>query len=129
MLKRHCLVPSWILGVLGCAAATSMISCATTRVQPQALSQAEIAVRKADAAGAAEHAPLELHVARQKLEQADRAIESKKPDVARRLAEQAFVDAELAEAMCRAERARRNAEEVGRTVEALRGESYRPTAN
>ena len=129
MLKRLCVAPSWILGLLACAAATALIGCATTRMQPQALSQAEIAVRKADAAGAAEHAPLELHVARQKLEEAGRAIEDKKPEVARHLAEQAFVDAELAEAMCRAQKARRNAGEAGATVDALRGESYRPAAD
>jgi len=90
-----------------------------------AVSNAEVAIRKADAIGATQYAPLELHVARQKLESAGRALEEGEYLDARRLAEQARVDGELAEAKTRAGRARENSDQVAKTVEALRGESKR----
>ena len=88
-----------------------------------AVSKAEIAIRKADAIGASQYSPLELHVAREKLDSAGRALEGGRNDVARRLAEQALVDAELAEAKTRASKAQENAGEVAKTVDALRGEA------
>jgi hypothetical protein len=106
-----------------------MAGCAATLVPTEQMSNAEIALRKADASGAAQYAPLELHIARQKLDEASLALKDGQNEQARRLAEQAFVDAELAEAKARAAKARRNAEEVGRTVEVLRGESRRPLSN
>jgi hypothetical protein len=101
-------------------------ACATARLPTEELSRAEIAVRKADEIGAVQYAPLELHVAREKLEQAGEATNRKEYDQARRLADEALVDAELAETIARAEKARRHAEEVRKTVDALRGESWRP---
>jgi hypothetical protein len=37
MLKRLCVAPSWILGLLACAAATVLIGCATTRIYRMAI--------------------------------------------------------------------------------------------
>ena len=102
-----------LIGLAGCASAPPTV----------AISNAEIAIRKADTVGAAQHAPLELHVAREKLDSASQALEEGESEVARRLAEQALVDAELAEAKTRAAKARQNANEVAKTVDALRGEA------
>jgi hypothetical protein len=88
-----------------------------------AISSAEIAIRKADAVGAAQHAPLQLHLARKKLDSAGQVLEEGDVEVARRLAEQALVDGELAEALTRAAKARQNADEVAKTVDALRSEA------
>ena len=77
-----------LVGLAGCASAPPTV----------AISNAEIAIRKADAVGAAQHTPLELHVARKKLDSATQALEKGEIEVARRLAEQAQVDGELAEA-------------------------------
>ena len=73
--------------------------------------------------GAAQHAPLELHLARKKLDSAGQVLEEGEVEIARRLAEQALVDSELAEARTRAAKARENANQVAKTVDALRGEA------
>jgi uncharacterized membrane protein YqiK len=117
------------LGAILLCTAAGILGCATILVPTEQMSNAEIALRKADESGAAQYAPLELHVAREKLDEAGLAFEDERYEQARRLAEQAFVDAEHAEAKARTEKARRNAKEVSRTVEVLRGESRRPLSN
>ena len=102
-----------LVGLAGCASTSPSVT----------ISNAEIAIRKADTVGAAQHAPLELHVARKKLDSATQSMEEGDNEVARRLAEQALVDGELAEARTRAAKARQNANEVTKTVDALRGEA------
>ncbi len=119
-LLRTLLVLAWIpVALPGCAGAPPTV----------AVSNAEVAIRKADAIGATQYAPLALHVARQKLEAARRAIEDGETLDARRLAEQARVDGEFAEAKTRAAKARENSDQVAKTVEALRGESQRRRPN
>jgi hypothetical protein len=87
---------------------------------------ADVAVREAEESGAGEHAPLELRLAREKLDEAKRAIDGDEYELARRLAEQAYVDAQLAEAKAHSEKAREAAQEVRRTVDAVREEANRP---
>jgi len=119
-LRRTLLALMWLPAALpGCASAPPTV----------AVSNAEVAIRKADAIGATQHAPLAMHVARQKLEAAGQALEEGKLPEARRLAEQARVDGELAEAKTRAAKARENSDQVAKTVEALRGESQRGSTN
>ena len=107
---------------LGLAILVGLVGCAGTPPNV-AISNAEIAIRKADSVGAVQHTPLQLHVARKKLESATQALEKGENEVARRLAEQAQVDGELAEARTQAAKARQNADEVTKTVNALRGEA------
>ncbi len=107
---------------LGLAFLVGLVGCAGTPPNA-AISNAEIAIRKADSVGAAQHTPLELHGARKKLESATQALEKGESEVARRLAEQAQVDGELAKARTRAAKARQNADEVTKTMNALRGEA------
>ncbi len=119
-LLRTLLAFAWLpVALPGCAGAPPTV----------AVSNAEVAIRKADAIGAAQHAPLALHVARQKLEAADQALEDGQLLDARRLAEQARVDGEFAEAKTRAAKARENSDQVAKTVEALRSESQRGRPN
>ena len=106
----------------GLACLVGLAGCANTFPRV-AISRAEIAIRKADAVGAAQHAPLQLHLARKKLDSAGQVLEEGDVEVARRLAEQALVDGELAEALTRAAKARQNADEVAKTVDALRSEA------
>lgn len=82
-------------------------------------------MRRAADAGAAQYGPLELRIAREKLDGAKRAMNSKEYDQARRLAEQAQVDARLAETKADAERARRTVEETRKNIETLRHEAER----
>jgi len=72
-------------------------ACATTNPPTQQLTETETVIRQADQIGAGDYAPLEIRQARQKLEQARAAYNDEDYAKAARLAEQAKVDAELAQ--------------------------------
>ena len=87
------------------------------------LSQAELAVQQADKSKAPEYARLELYTAREQLTAAQQAMHRKDYAEARRLAERAMVNAQLAETMGEAAQARQAATELQHSVEALRHEA------
>jgi hypothetical protein len=89
------------------------------------VANADLALRKSEAVNAAEVAPLDARLAREKLESARLAMQKERYLEARRDAEQAEVDALVAEARARAARAERAEEEIRRDIEALRSEAER----
>jgi hypothetical protein len=74
---------------------------------------------------APQYAPLETRKARDKLDDAESAMNNREFEKARRLAEQALVDARLAEVKAESEIARRNAAELQQTIKSLRAEAER----
>ncbi|MFO7800241.1 DUF4398 domain-containing protein [Rhodohalobacter sp.] len=72
-------------------------ACASMNPPTQQLTETETMIRQADQIGAGDYAPLEIRQARQKLEQARVAYNNEDYEEAARLAEQAKVDAELAQ--------------------------------
>jgi hypothetical protein len=104
-----------LLGMAGCAGNPPLAT----------LSQAELAVQQADKQTASQYAPLELKTAREELERAKRAVDDEEYDEARRLADQALVDAQLAEAKAGAEKARQAAAELQKSIQTLRAELQR----
>ena len=104
----------------------TMAGCASTGGdQPrEQMAVARAAVdRAAGPAGA--DAPVEVSQAREKLERANAAVARKDYDVARRLAEQAEVDANLAEAKSHSARSDRALQEVREGIRQLREEIAR----
>ena len=87
------------------------------------LSQADLAVQQASKSKAPEYASLELYTAREQLTSAQEAMHNKEYTQARRLAERALVNAQLAETKAEAEQTRRTAEELRQSIEALRREA------
>lgn len=103
-----------------------LTGCVTTQQPPSsqmALSQA--AVEKASSAGAYEYAPLELKTARDKIELAKTATQSKDYETAERLLEQATVDAELAEAKSKTAKSQKVVDELKMSIDLLREEIQR----
>jgi hypothetical protein len=102
--------------------ALGLSSCAD--VPPKAaLSQADLAVQQASKSKAPEYASLEFYTARDQLTGAQDAMQHKEYTQARRLAERALVNAQLAETKAEAEQTRRAAEELRQSIEALRRET------
>lgn len=91
------------------------------------LTRAGTMIDQAEQAGAQRFAAAELERAREKLRQANQAAEENDNEVARRLAVEATLDAELAMARASSADAERSAEEVRQGVETLRRESQRAT--
>ena len=107
-----------------------LAACGSTPPPPvDAVAAAQTAVTSAEQANAATLAPAELDRARDKLLRAQAAIQQEDNVEARRLAEQASVDARLAETRARATLANRNAEEFQAGLDAVRAEgAATPTA-
>ena len=118
MRRDKALLWTWFITVIFC-------SCSTTKPPTDTLAKAELSVRAAHEAGAEELAQMDLRKAREKLGQSQQAMAARNYDEARRFAEGAQVDAELAEAKADAAIVRRAADEVLGRVDALQGDTER----
>lgn len=103
----------------------AVAACASTPPPTEQLAVATAAVTHAGAAGAQALAPTEMDAARDKLRRANLAMATQDHGLARQLAQQAQVDALLAEAKAESLRARKAADEVQAASRALREEMGR----
>lgn len=106
----------------GAALLTLVAACATTPPDPSMLNNARDAIAQAEAADAEEYAPIELRYARERLDGAAQALENDRPDDARRLAEQAEIEAQLALARTRAALARAELQRKQEDLEQVRAD-------
>jgi predicted S18 family serine protease len=97
-------------------------ACASTNPPTQQLTETETVIRQADQVGAGNYAPLEIREARQKLEKARLAYNEEEYDEAARLAEQAKVDAELAQIMTLSAKAQLAVRELRESIRLLQEE-------
>jgi septal ring factor EnvC (AmiA/AmiB activator) len=86
-----------IINYLIVLTAVSLSACASKQPPISAMTQAGVAVKRAEDAKAVEAAPLEMRLAREHLDQAQKNMDQKQYDAALRNAESATVQAELAE--------------------------------
>ena len=98
-------------------ALAALAGCAQTPAPHQALATADLAVARARNAGATDNAAVELARAEAKLEAAHAALQAKAHERARTLAEQALVDAELAEVKAQAAAAEASVRRLRERVE------------
>lgn len=99
------------------------VSCATVAPPTDTIRAAEKAIDEATQADAQPHARLELHLARENVTKARALLDDEERYVeARRLAERALVEAELAHAKANSAHARRNADEIREHIATLRRE-------
>lgn len=110
------------------ATLTMLAACAGTPEPTTEMALAEAAVTRASSQATQEAAGAELRVATDKLAQARSASAAGDQDRARRLAEQAVLDAQVAELHAQSVRSRRAAQETDDAARALREEINRKTA-
>ena len=111
--------------MIGAAMLAGLAACASDPAPDAEMGAAELALRQAEDADAAARAAAPYALARDKLERARDAMADGENLEARRLAEQALVDAQLAEAEARSAIARENAAELRQSIETLREELAR----
>ena len=100
--------------------------CGSNEARPtEELTRARTLIDQAERTGARQFASAELQMAHEKLRRADAAAEEEEHAVARRLAVEASLDAELAAAKSRSGQAEAAAEEVAASVSSLREEAAR----
>ena len=117
----------WRGMVIAAGVSVGLAACASDPAPEAELAAAEVAVDEAEEANAPAQAPGPYELARDKLERAREAMEDGENLEARRLAEQALVDAQLAEAEARSEVARQNAVALRASIETLQDEIARAT--
>ncbi len=105
------------------AAIIGLAACVASPLPNEKIAVAQASVQRAEQSGAQELAPVELAAARDKLKDAERAAADHKGQPATMLAEQANVDAELAEATAQEHRSRQAAMQLDASLQALRQES------
>ena len=91
----------------------------------ESIAGAESAIREAESSTATIHAPLDLKLAEDKLSAANAAVKKEEFTEAKRLADEATADAKLAEAKSLSEKAKKRAQEMRDSIEALRQEIER----
>jgi hypothetical protein len=116
-----------IKGIAACTAiAAALAACASSNpLADEKIAVAKASVQRAEGSGAPELAPVELAAARDKLARAEQANTARNLLPATQLAEQANVDAELAEATAQQQRSHKAAMEFDTSMETLRQESMR----
>ena len=116
----------------GAAIALSLIvtaACAGSPVADETIAVAKAAVQRAEQSGAPQAAPVELAAARDKLARAEKANADHRPKPAIALADQATIDAQVAEATAQKERAAKAAAEFDASMSTLRQESNRASTS
>jgi len=106
----------------GCGSSKNTVD---VRLADMQIGAASSSIRGAEALGARDYAPVELRQAQQKLEAAQQALKAGDNARALRLAEQAKVDADLAEITALSEKSQAAVEQIRQSVETLREEMSR----
>jgi len=110
-----------------CIVAATIAGCASTPVPLEKIAVAKASVQRAEQSGAPQYAPVELATARDKLGRAEKAAADHDAQPATLLAEQANIDAELAEATATQQISHKAAADFDANMQALRNESLRST--
>lgn len=111
------------LRMLAVVSLLSLAGCATTPPPDfRLLENAETALRQAEEAGAAEYAPLELRFARERFDAARLQLDGGRMVEARRSADEAEIEAQLALARTRAAQTRADLAQRQRALERLRSD-------
>jgi hypothetical protein len=108
-----------------CAIAFGIVACASTPVPIEKLAIARSSIERAEQAQAAQFAQSELNSARNKYAAAQAAADKRDALVAARLADQADVDAQLAESTARARHQGQLVTELDASLRDLRSETLR----
>jgi hypothetical protein len=109
---------------IGCAAFL-ISACATVPAPTEQMAVSKVAIANAVSAGGAEYAPVEMRSAQDKMDGANRAMGKEDYDNARRLAEEAQVDARLAEKKAHSAKAQKAAMVMQDDIRVLRDEINR----
>ena len=107
------------------AAALCLVACASNPAADGQIAVAKESVARAEQSGAPQAAPTELAAARDKLAQAEKANASHTLPLATQLAEQANVDAQVAEATALQQRSHKAAMDFDASMQTLQQESQR----
>jgi len=108
--------------ILSITLITALAACATLPPDPTLLNNARAAISQAEQVGAQEYSPLELRFARERLEAAIEALDLDDVEQARRLADGAEIEAQLALSRTQAALARAELADKQRALDELKAD-------
>lgn len=109
-----------------CLLAGLATACASSKPPPtDTMARTQAAINQAEQVGARNYAPLQVRDAKKKLDEAKKLVEQKKYGKAKRLAEEAEVDAELAQTKTLSEKAQKAVKELKKSIQTLKEEIAR----
>jgi hypothetical protein len=111
------------------AIAFGIVACASAPMPVEKMAVAKSSIERAEQAQAAQFAQVELSAARNKFSAAQAAVDKRDGEVAARLADQAEVDAQLAESTARAKQQEQLVTEMEASLRDLRNETLRNQGN
>ncbi|MEO8017491.1 MAG: DUF4398 domain-containing protein [Pseudomonadota bacterium] len=114
-----------IRNAVWCAIAFGIVACASTPMPVEKLAVAKTSIERAEQAQAAQFAQIELTSARNKYAAAQAAADKHDAEVAARMADQADIDAQLAESTARAKQQQQLVNEMDAGLRDLRKETLR----
>jgi len=114
-----------IRNAIWCVIAFGIVACAATPMPVEKLAVARSSIERAEQAQAAQFAQVELISARNKYAVAQAAADKNDAEVAARMADQADVDAQLAESTAKAKQQEQLATEMDAGLRDLRDETLR----
>ena len=112
-----------IRNAMWCVIAFGIVACAATPMPVEKLAVARNSIERAEQAQAAQFAQIELASARDKYAVARAAADKNDAEVAARMADQADIDAQLAESTARARQQEQLATEMDASLRDLRNET------
>ncbi len=113
------------MGALLCGLAILLPGCSSTPVPDAEIAGARAALMSAENQGSTPYAPVEMDRARDKLRRAEQAMQQEDYNEAKRLADEAQADAELAQALTGKAEAEQSVREMEISIEVLREEIMR----
>jgi hypothetical protein len=114
-----------IRNAIWCVLAFGIVACASTPMPVEKLAVARSSIERAEQAQAAQFAQIELASARNKYAAAQAAADKNEAAAAARMADQADIDAQLAESTARAKQQQQRAAEMDAGLRDLRDETLR----
>jgi hypothetical protein len=114
-----------IRNAMWCVIAFGIVACAATPMPVEKLAVARSSIERAEQAQAAQFAAVELASARDKYAVAEVAVDKNEAEVAARMADQADIDAQLAESTAKAKQQELLATEMDAGLRDLRNETLR----
>jgi hypothetical protein len=124
IIKQH----RWLQAAMGMAAAAGLAACATSPIPNEKIAVAKASIQHAEQAGAQQLAPVEMKTAQDKLQRAEAAAANHEAQPATVLAEQADIDAQVAEATAQQQRSHKAAVELNASLRDLSRETNRATS-
>jgi hypothetical protein len=115
---------TWI-GVIGCILLTMiMVAGCGSKIKPphDVISNAEMAINRAIEADALSYAPLDIRYAQEKIAKAKEFMAKGNHEEAYQMAEDAILDAQVAEAVTRAEKSKELSQKMQNNIDSLRKE-------